>query len=332
MKLVDELKKNDGQFDYDDFVDDVYAYEHAIKSLIKNKNYVLAYKVLSCYIEQFKEITQCPVVSYRPGYDFLCSHEMFYAYAVMNEKGVKGVVEKNKKEAEYAYLQMLRRYPYVPNHLKPKIVGKCNILLKYAYPDLMDNYSDALYEVGDYFYKKRDYKKAFRFFKKGADFDCDGRQICYPFFLVARNQNKVADMYRYGKGVKKNLKLAKKYYKECAENCGRKRHPKMGDFLLENKEYAKAFLCYTEANPRHPYNHLMWFMIPKDIKKKFKVIFDGIDSKPEKTKLDLTVLAMMYFAGLGCEKNIQKYEEILPESEKWANGWIHSYIFAHLDD
>ena len=196
----------------------------------------------------------------------------------------------------------------------------------------MDCYSDALYEVGDYFFRKRDYKKAFRFFKKGADFNCDGRQICYPYFLIGRNQDKVGDMYRYGLGVKKNVKKAIKYYEMCAENCGRRHHAKLGDILLKQKDYAGAFLYYTEANPNHPYCYGMWFMTPKNIKRKFKTIFNGINNKPEKTKEEMCVLAMMYFAGLGVEKNVLKYEELLPEGEHWTNEWIHDYIFANLDD
>ena len=333
MSLIEELKKNDGEFDYyDEFAEEPYEYESAIKSLIKNKNYALAYKVLACYIREFKEISKYPTTHYQPGMDYLCSYYMFYAYAKMMEKGIKGVVDSNKEEAEYAYLQLLKRFPHLSHYLKTKVVDKSNILLKHAYPDLMDNYSDALYEVGNYFFEKKDYKKAFRFFKKGADFNCDGRQIYYPYFLIGRNQDKVGDMYRYGLGVKKNYKNAIKYYKLCAENCGRRYHAKLGDILLKQKNYSGAFLYYTDANPNHPYNYAMWFMTPKNIKRKFKTIFNGINNKPEKSKKEMCVLAMIYFAGLGVEKNILKYKELLPEGECWTNEWIHDYIFANLNE
>ena len=78
--------------------------------------------------------------------------------------------------------------------------------------------------------------------------------------------------------------------------------------------------------------YAMWFMTPKNMKRKFKTIFNGINNKPEKSKKEMCVLAMMYFAGLGVEKNVLKYKELLPEGECWTNEWIHDYIFANLDD
>ena len=331
MNLLDELKENNGQFDYMDLVKRTEEYENATKSLINNKNYELAYKILDCYIKQFKELSKYPASRYTPGTVFVCSLDMLYDYATMMKKGINGVVDKNKEEADYAYLQLLKRFDWLPKELRDKVADKSHLLLKYAYPDLMDRYSNALYAAGNYFYKKKDFRRAFRLFKKGADFDCSGRQICYPYFLVGRNQDKVADMYQNGLGVDVNLAKAFKYYNSSAENCGRKRHPKLGDTLLQLKDYAGAFLYYTEANPNHPYCASMGFLYPTNMEKKFKMIFDGINNKPEKTKEEMCVLAMMYFAGLGVEKNVLKYEELLPKGEHWTNEWIHRYIFATLD-
>lgn len=319
---IKELKNNNGHFDYEDFLDDMHTYECAVKSLIKNKNYLLAYQTLKNYFDRFKEIESEPFFSYHPGMDYICSFYMLFSYAKMMEKGVDGVVKKNRSESDDAYLLLLKRFGQLPKSYKHVVIKKVKVLYKSAYPDLNDCYSDALQEAGLYLYSRRNYKMAFKLFKKGADFDCGGRQISYPYYLIGLNQNMVADMYRLGKGVKRNDTLARHYYRECAQNCGRRRHPKIGDYLLRQKKYSEAFLCYTENNPRYRYD--TGFMMTDHIYDKLEIIFDGLNNRPvEKlSRLDKIVLAMMYCLGLGTEKNIDKYKELMPNDTDWVEDWM----------
>lgn len=326
MKLVTKLRKNDGQFDYRDFMEDMYTYECAFRSLYKNKELSILYKALKCYVDSFRKITeQGGCYSYHPGMDYIISVYSFYLYAQVMEKGVKGVVDKNKEESTYAYLQLLRRFDRLPNNLKHALLEKDHLLLKYAYPDLMDNYSVALYDVGFYYLKKKNYARAFKFFKKGADFDCDGRQIVYPYYLIGKNQDKVGDMYKRGLGVRQNLFKAAKYYQKSAENCGRRYSPKIGDIHYEHGQYAKAFLCYTDVNIHWPWRYSLFFMMPNRLGIKFNKIFKSLNKNKNKTDLEIAVLSMMYQLGLGCEMDVEKGKELLPKEPRWVTHWVNEY-------
>lgn len=322
MRLVTELRKNNGQFDYEHFIDNMGAYERAFKSLLNNREWALLYSALSCYVKHFYDFANSEgVFSYRPGDDYVISYYSFYLYAQIMEKGIRGVVKKDKQESDRSYSQLLRRFERVPNYLKKPLLEKVDVLLRCAYPDLMDNFSDTLYYVGNIFYKKKDYKTAFKLFKKGADFDCSGRQIVYPYYLIAKNQDRVADMYRYGLGVEKDIKKAIKYYKECASNCGRKHHPKCGDFHLERKRYSYAFVCYTCINRHWPWRYSTYFMRPKNMETKLKTIFNGLSKMKNRDDLDTEVLYIMYKLGLGCEQDVEKSEELLPNAPEWVEEW-----------
>ena len=325
MSVVKQLRKNNGQFDYKDFVEHIYAYEKAFDYLIKRKEYQTAIAFLKCYMKQFEEISNPTASYYRPGMDYINSTYLFLKYAQFMEKGIKGVVRKNQKEATRAWLEILKRYFDLPRSISKIAFRKRVLLLKHAYPDILDQYSMALFSVGQTLYEKGQYEEAFKYFKKGADFDCDGRQISFPFYLIGKNQDMVANMYKEGKGVKLSLKLAKHYYQECANNCGRDRHPKMGDFLLGKKKYSEAFMCYTETNRYFLYNTS--FMNADNLDEKFKIIKEGIDHilDNKKSELDKTVLAMMYKVGLGCEKDEKKYQALLPKDNDWADKWIDDY-------
>ena len=61
---------------------------------------------------------------------------------------------------------------------------------------------------------------------------------------------------------------------------------------------------------------------------KMSVVKDGIDhiSNNKKSELDMNVLAMMYKVGLGCEKDEEKCQALLPKDNDLANKWIDDYI------
>lgn len=325
MKLVAELRKNNGQFKLDHFIDNTHAYEHTFKSLLKRRDYALLYNTLKCYCDLYRDMTKYPLISYRPGYDYITSYYSLYIYAQMMEKGIKGVVEPNKEESDYAYLQLLQRIEQVPNYMKKVLYSKSHLLLKHAYPDLMDRYSLSLYNVGKHYLKLKDYKKAFKFFKKGADFGDMGRQIVYPYYLIGRNQSFVADMYYKGQGTKKNIEQAIRYYRKSAENCGRKEHPRMGDIYLERGEYSKAFLAYTEITYNWPWRYSRYFMHPLRLKSKFKKILNGLNKINNRSEIDTICLAMMYEIGLGCDQDIEKSKELLPNKPEWVDRWANNY-------
>ena len=323
MNLVAELRKNDGQFEYEHFFDHMHAYERAFKALLNNKEYGLLYKSLKCYIDHYKHsMERSGLYSYHPGDYYIISFYAMLTYAQMMEKGIKGVVEPNKVESTAAYLELLKRYDIIPSTYKKALYPKAGLLVKYAYPDIMDRYSQALYCLGNHYYGQKDYKMAFKLYKVGADFDCDGRQIVYPFYLIAKNQNKVANMYRAGLGVAKNDEMAMKYYQKCANNCGRKEHPKMGDYYLANGQYSKAFLAYTEYNEHWPWTYGTEFMEPSYLDRKFKKLYNGLNNKQQKTSLDKLVLAMMYKTGIGCTRDIDKAKELMPEEPRWVTNWL----------
>ena len=310
MNLVSSLRKNNGVFDLHDFYDNESYYERVIKSLLK-KDKPLAYKCLKYYFEEFKKIESEPILSYRPGMDYRCSFYCIYQYSL---------IEKNKKDRDRAYLILLKRFNHLPSYIQKRVIKKKHILLKHAYPDMNDLYSSSLNDVGNYLYKRKRYREAFRFYKKGADFSDTGRQIEYPFYLMALNQDKVGDMYRDGLGAKKIISLAKKYYRLAAENCGLEYHPKMGDFEYEKGNYTKAFLYYTNGFDNYS-RYDQSFLDPKDLMDKFKVIFEKLNSIPEEKRHPFAnlVLSVMYYYGYGCEEDIEKSKQLLPDSEKnWA--------------
>lgn len=322
-KFAAKLRENDGQLDYEDFIDHMHAYENALKSLSKNKEYDLLYKTLKSYIDQYKEsINLGGFQSYRPGEYYIISYYAMLTWAKIMEKGIKGIVEPNKDESTAAYLECLKRFDLVPNAYKKELYPKVGLLLKHSYPDLMDRYSQALYYLGNHYYRKKNYKLAFKLYKTGADFDCRGRQIVFPYYLIARNQSMVADMYGKGIGVIKNTKKAKEYYQKAADNCGREEHPKNGDYYLNNHQYSKAFLAYTETNEHWPWRYNLHFMRPTNLEGKFKKIHKGLEKKQRKSILDKRVLAMMYKMGIGCERDLDKAKELMPEEPEWVTRWI----------
>lgn len=323
MNLVAELRKNDGQFEFDHFFNNSEEYEKAFKYLYKHKEYTLLNRCLDDYICMFRDFVDNGIESYRPGMDYIISFVSMYLYVKLCDE-LKSKGEEISSEALYLYacLTLLKRIDYVPTYMRKTLINKEYMLLEYAYPDLLDRYSRALTYVGDYHYKRKEYAKAFKFYKKGADFDCLGRQIIYPYYLVGINQDRVADMYRYGLGVKKNLKLANKYYGLCASNCGRKHHPKQGDLALAKGNYYKAFDYYTEINRKWPWKYTLYFMRPKYFGRKFKTIYNKINNKRNKTDGDLLLLGIMYCTGLGCTKDMVKYKELLPTEPKWVTDWI----------
>ena len=331
MRLITELKNNNGQFDIDHFIDNESAYIRAFKTLLKNKKYDLLCKALSCYHDQFRSYADRPAFSYRPGMDFVISYYPMFLYAQIMEKGIKGVVEPNKKESTYAYLQLLRRIDKTPSYISSYLYkNKMHLLLRYAVPDLMDRYSIALYHAGMHFYKSKDYKMAFKLFKKGADFDCTGRQIVYPYYLISKNQSMTADMYMKGLGVEKNIEKATKYYKLSGENCGKKNHMKMGDIYILQGKYSDAFLAYTEINTRWPWIYSTYFMLPARLESKFKTIYNKLNKKQAKTNQDNIVLSMMLQMGVGCEKDEAKAKELLPEEPEWVTRWVKVYRETRL--
>lgn len=325
MNYVNKLKELDGQFDFDDYVDHEEEYQKAFISLINNKDYALAYKTFKHYMDCFKEIDGEIFCHYRPGMDYRCCFFALFHYALMNEKGVKGIVEKNKEEAYHAYLLLLKRFDQLKPSMKAAVIKKSHILLKCAYPDANDRYSEALNAAGQYLYERGEYKKAFRLFKKGADFNCDGRQIIYPYYLIAINQDSVGNMYRDGLGVKQNMHNAIKYYCKCSENCGRRYNPKLAFIYLAYEDYFAAFLCLTETNPRFRYDCYFFFLDPDEEDMLYEKIFDGLLNKKDKNNNELAALAFLYKYGLGCQKNEEKYQELLPNDVKWFKEWCQDY-------
>ena len=111
----------------------------------------------------------------------------------------------------------------------------------------------------------------------------------------------------------------------CAQNCGKHYHPKIGDMQYERKEYAKAFLCYTDVNPHWPWRYSLYFMQPNRIDIKMKKIFSVLNNKKNRTKIETEVLSIMYQLGLGCEKDEIKGKSLLPNEPRWVSEWISDY-------
>ena len=323
MKLITELRQNNGQFDIDHFIEHMSAYEHTIKSLLNKGDYALVYKILKCYVDQYVKYAGHPVMSYRPGMDFIVSYYAFYTYAQIMEKGIKGIVEPDKKEATRAYLEVLKRIEQVPTNIRNELYeNKIHLLLRHAYPDLMDRYSIALYHAGMHFYRLKNYKLAFKLFKKGADFDNSGRQITYPYYLQAKNQDKVADMYRSGLGIEKSISKAIKYYRLCADNLGKKEYQKMGDIYLKQGRYADAFFAYTEINEHWPWQYTLMFTRPRGLKKKLEKIYTVLNGLKERTVRETFALSIMLRSELGCEGQIERGEAMVTNPPKWIERWI----------
>lgn len=323
MNLVAELRKNDGQFEFDHFFNNSEEYEKAFKYLYKHKEYTLLNRCLDDYICMFRDFVDNGIASYRPGMDYIISFVSMYLYVKLCDE-LKSKGEEISSEALYLYacLTLLKRIDYVPTYMRRTLINKEDMLLEYAYPDLLDRYSRALTYLGDYHFERKEYTKAFKFYKKGADFDCQGRQIVYPYYLIGINQSKVADMYRYGLGVSNNITLAKKYYSLSAQNCGKKYHHKAGDFYLDKGDYFNAFKCYTCVNRHWPWQYCLDFMRPKYFRQKFERIYNEINRKTKRTKNENLVLAIMCATGLGCERDMTKYKELLPTEPKWVSDWI----------
>ncbi len=325
MNLKEELRKNDGQFDIGHFIENEKAYIRVIKSLLKRKEYPLLCKILDCYYRGFRSYGDTPLMSYRPGYDYIISYYPFFIYAQLCEKGIKGVLKRDKEKSGYSYLQLLKRIDSVPSYISSYLYknNKIDLLLHCAYPDLMDRYSVALHTAGMHYYRLKDYKTAFKLFKKGADFKDSGRQIAYPYYLMSKNQSMVADMYLKGQGVEKDEDKAIEYYKKSAENVGKKEHRRMGDIYLKHKEYASAFLAYTEVNEHWPWQYSTFFMHPNGLPGKYKRIYKHLNEKQNRDEIETAVLVIMLRTGLGCEENQERAKELLPEQPEWIDRWVH---------
>ena len=323
--LEKELRKNDGQFDIDDYIDNEKSYVRVIKSLLKKKDYPLLCKILDCYYEGYRSYADQPSISYRPGYDYIISYYPVLLYAQLLEKGIKGVLKRDKEKSGYLYLQLLKRIEKVPTYVSNYLYNnnKIDMLLHCAYPDLMDRYSIALYYAGMHYYRLRDYEMAFKLFKKGADFKDSGRQIVYPYYLMSKNQSMVGDMYLKGQGAEKDEDMAIEYYKKSAENVGKKEHRKMGDIYLKHKEYASAFLAYTEVNENWPWQYSTFFMHPNGLLGKYKKIYKHLNEKQNRDEIETAVLVIMLRTGLGCEENQDMAKELLPEQPEWIDRWIY---------
>ena len=94
--------------------------------------------------------------------------------------------------------------------------------------------------------------------------------------------------------------------------------------------YAEAFMRYTETNIHFP-NYDLTFLLPDHLLDKFKIIFDGINAKPEnkRTKRELIALARMYKGGVGCEKDEDKAVITLPIDADWAFTRIKNFIYTY---
>ena len=324
MTLIDKLKENNGEFTLEDFIDHTSQYEKAIKTILNNKEYEFAYKVLCNYVTKLKQVICKIISSYRPGIDYRISFYALHQYTLMVDKGIKDVVTPNKEEAKWGYLELLKRVDHLPKDIRLDVLKHSYLLLKYAYEDANDKYSAALNYVGEYYYHKKEYKTAFKYFKKGADFEIDGRQIIYPYYLVGKNQDRVGDMYKNGKGVKKNITLAKRYYHKCANNCFRDYHPKCGDFYLKDKNYIKAFLCYIDRNPDYRYN--TEFMEKDLTNKKYEKLYQGLSEISNDNSFARAMLCIMHLFGLGCEQDSEIYSYYLPaEHKEWAEKVVQAY-------
>ena len=332
MSLISKLRNSNGQFDIDDYIDNENVYLRAIKTLLKKEDYRLLCKVLDCYYVGYRSYSDHPLISYRPGSDFVISYYPLFLYAQLLEQGVKGVLRRNKEKSMFCYLQLLKRIEKVPHYISSYLYknNKIDILLKCAYPDLMDRYPVALYHAGIHYLRLKDYEMAFSLFKKGADFSDNGRQIVYPYYLLGRNQSMVADMYLKGLGVEKNERKAIEYYKKSASNCGKREHRKMGDIYLKRGDYASAFFAYTEINENWPWIYSLSFMHPSGLKRKFEIIYDNLNKKYMKTDDEIIVLVMMLKIGLGCDRDSERADELLDDRPEWIDQWIDNYCSVDM--
>ena len=129
-------------------------------------------------------------------------------------------------------------------------------------------------------------------------------------------------MYRYGKGVKKNILLARRYYQKCAINSGIEYHPKMGDFEYVKGNYEKAFLYYTNGFDSYS-RYDQSFLEPSNLEIKYKKIYSILNSIPLEMRRPISnlVLAVMHYYGYGdAPIDIEKCKELLSKSsnETWA--------------
>ena len=306
---MDLLRENDGKFSYEEFLDNQEAYEETTISLRESKDYSLYYKVLACYWEHYKELVSEPIYSYQPGMDYAVSLVLLFEYAKTMEKGIPGVVEADHDEMTRGYLAVLKRIHecrdwrgnYINGASKEmvdSVMKRARILLENAYCDDIDCYSQALYFAGKYFEEKGEFKKALRFYKKGAEFDPEGRMIQFPFYLVAKNQAKVGDFYEFGKGVEVNLSKAKKNYNLAAQNLGYEMCPLLGRIYLQEGKYPKAFYALMNCFGRScRYDDS--FIIPEDYYEEVEdiaVILDGKEYKTEEENFVFALLNILEFA------------------------------------
>ena len=326
MNILEELRKNNGEFTFEEFLDNKCDFEESVKELRMNKEYELLYRVLSCYMKHYKEMISEPIMFYRPYADYNYNAVMLIEYAKLMEKGVKGIIEPNKEESDFAYLEILMRifnYREDAEIFRPAI-KHVNLLYKNAYPDLLDQYSHAIDTIGGYFYHKGEYKKAFRYYKKGADFNCDGRQIFWPYYLIARNQTHVGHMYFKGLGVEKDNKKARKYYRKAAKNAGLDHIPLEGDIYYEEEKYGEALLCYLSYKPHPRYDFGVFDTI--HLEDKYDVIYEALSFKKPLTVKERTALALMYHFGLGCPQNENMYKQLIKKGDsELAEHMISKY-------
>ena len=331
MNVVEQLRQNDGQYSLEDVIQYMGDYERAAASLRESKEHSLYFKVISRYWELYKEMVSTPIFSYRPGVDYIVSFNLLIEYAKTMEKGIPGIVEPNRDEMNGAYLAVLKRiYEGLTKKQVEQVISRANLLLECAYCDLNDNYSQALFYIGNYYGRKKEYKKAFRFYKKGAEFDADGRQISFPFFLIGRNQAKVGECYEYGRGVKKNLSKAKKYYALAADNCAYDVCPLLGRVYFKEGKWAKSFLALVGRPQRFP-RYDVSFMVPRDRDELFKKIYDKLDKK-KRTDEEQFVFAVMKAVGVVYEFD-ESYiwendvpEKYLDKAKKFIKTWMDIYF------
>ena len=321
---INELKEKIDNFDIDDFLEYQDEYESGIKRLIKDKDYDYAFKAVKAFSQAFAGYSDEVMTSYRPGRHYRYSYLCLIKYAEFCEKGILGITPINKKEADIAYLQLLKHADTLEEKQIKKIIPHINVILKHAYSDLNDRYACSLNALGRYCYDAKKYKEAFKCFKKAADFDIDGRQIIFPYYMLGQNQTYAGTMYAEGKGTKKDIEKARYYYRLAADNFGRKYHPRLAEYYMEKKEYATAFLCLTEYNRKYPYD--LFFISPDNEYELLPKIFAGL-KETASDDYEKAILGMMYIMGMGTDKNEEVGRSLITSYYKdFTEDWMFNYL------